>query len=203
VKLTTNSRRVKHKIPFCPIIFFLSVLFLVTCSSDYTPKPSGYLYINPGNHTYESLSLFPEFEFNVSSRAKITEINDTTQGRWFNLVYPSFNAQIYCSYLRFAKNNLKQIEADQQKLVSMYVSKADSFQEQAFENQEQKVFGLVYSMKGNVSSPIQFVLTDSVTSFFRGALYFENAPNQDSIAPVLEYINEDIRVIIESFRWKK
>jgi hypothetical protein len=46
-------------------------------------------------------------------------------------------------------------------------------------------------------------LTDSVRSFVRCALYFDNIPNQDSIAPVLEYINNDIQVLMESFRWKQ
>ena len=49
---------------------------------------------------------------------------------------------------------------------------------------------------------MQFWITDSTTHYVRGALYFNVAPNPDSIAPVDEYIREDIRHLIESFRWK-
>jgi gliding motility-associated lipoprotein GldD len=88
-------------------------------------------------------------------------------------------------------------------LVYLHTIKADAIREQRFENPEQRVYGLLYAISGNVASPTQFVLTDSVRSFFRGALYFDNIPNQDSITPVLEYINNDILILMESFRWKQ
>jgi hypothetical protein len=37
----------------------------------------------------------------------------------------------------------------------------------------------------------------------RGALYFDNIPNRDSIAPVLDYIHTDIQHFIENFQWKR
>jgi gliding motility-associated lipoprotein GldD len=57
-------------------------------------------------------------------------------------------------------------------------------------------------MKGNTASPIQFYLTDSTKDFFRAALYFNNIPNQDSLAPVIDYLREDIMMMMETFRWK-
>jgi len=50
---------------------------------------------------------------------------------------------------------------------------------------------------------VQFVLTDSVDYFFRGALYFDTRPNKDSIAPVLDFIYQDIVTLMESFEYKK
>jgi len=47
------------------------------------------------------------------------------------------------------------------------------------------------------------VLTDSTRNFFRGALYFNNVPNKDSIAPMENYIREDVIRIMESFEWKR
>jgi hypothetical protein len=49
---------------------------------------------------------------------------------------------------------------------------------------------------------VQFVLTDSVNHFFRGALYFNTVPNQDSLAPVVEYVKEDIIHLVETMRFK-
>ena len=63
--------------------------------------------------------------------------------------------------------------------------------------------GILYDLKGNTASNVQFVLTDSTKHFFRGALYFNNVPNKDSIAPMSDYIREDIIHIMESFEWKK
>ena len=187
--------------------FFLllfSPLFLISCSSpDYSPKPSGYFHIELTKHNYEPLIDYPDFEFDIPSQIKVIQNPDADQGTWFNLVYPQLNAQIYCSYFPITETTLEKISEESRKFVSRHTLKAEAIQKQVFENPEQKVYGLVYELQGGVVSPIQFILTDSVSSFFRGALYFDNIPNQDSIAPVLEYINEDIQVIIESFRWKK
>jgi gliding motility-associated lipoprotein GldD len=195
----------------------LLLLFLLgACSSNYSPKPAGYFYIDIEDHNYRPFSEHNSFEFDISTQAEITEIpasvikesqdklgTKKTKEEWFNLTYPSLNARIYCSYLPLTSHNFAEITEESRKFAYLHVIKADAIHERLFENPEQKVYGLIYEIKGNVASPVQFVLTDSVSSFFRGALYFDNIPNQDSIAPVLEYINEDIRVLIDSFRWKK
>ena len=46
------------------------------------------------------------------------------------------------------------------------------------------------------------VLTDSTKHFLRGALYFNETPNADSIAPISKYVEEDVQRLIESLRWK-
>jgi hypothetical protein len=184
------------------VSLFIS-LFLISCSSDYSPKPSGYFHIEFAEHNYRSLTDYQEFEFNIPIQVEVIEIPDTDKGKWFNLVYPQLNAQIYCSYFPITKATLEQVSEESRKFVNRHTLKAEAIQEHIFEDSELKVYGLVYRLKGGLVSPVQFILTDSVNSFFRGALYFNDVPNQDSIAPVLKYINEDIQVIIESFRWKK
>jgi len=54
-----------------------------------------------------------------------------------------------------------------------------------------------------VATPYQFFLTDSTHHFFRGALYYDATPNQDSLAPVNAFLLEDIQHILNTFRWKK
>jgi gliding motility-associated lipoprotein GldD len=58
-------------------------------------------------------------------------------------------------------------------------------------------------LKGNTASNLQFTLTDSTRHFLRGALYFDNVPNKDSIAPIANYIRADMVRLMESFEWKK
>jgi len=180
------------------ILFFL----LLNACSDYSPKPSGHFRIDIPEPSYQFKQL-KNFEFELSNQAQIVNMPQNRTGEIFNIIYPQLNAQIYCSYIPIQKNNLLQLSEESRDFVYIHATKADAIQEQVFENQEQKVYGIVYDIKGNVASPTQFVLTDSIGSFFRGALYFDNTPNQDSIAPVLEYINNDIQVLIESFQWKK
>ncbi|MCC8172861.1 MAG: hypothetical protein LIO65_00175 [Odoribacter sp.] len=53
-------------------------------------------------------------------------------------------------------------------------------------------------MEGNTASPAQFFVTDSVKHFLRGALYFNERPHNDSLAPVIDYLRKDIEVLMES-----
>jgi gliding motility-associated lipoprotein GldD len=183
-----------------PVICSLFMLF-VACSEP-SPKPSGYFRIDIPRADYRMEDGFKNFTFALSDQATIVEMPQNEIGNFFNIVYNRFQAEIYCSYIPIKKEKLAQHSEESRKFVYLHAIKAEAIQEQFFENPLQKVYGTVYHLKGNVASPTQFVITDSVSAFFRGALYFDNRPNYDSIAPVLEYFNNDIQTIIESFRWK-
>ncbi|MDR3062008.1 MAG: gliding motility protein GldD [Dysgonamonadaceae bacterium] len=185
-----------------PAFFFLFIV-ICSCSGDYSPKPSGYFRIEPEQPVYrqfrDSLALF---SFNVQQQASVSAVADTVDGDWYNIDYPSFDARIYCTLLpiRSGKDLIAASE-DSRKFVYKHVPKADGISEKSYSDPENGVYALIYDVNGNVASPVQFVITDSVHYFFRGALYFNLVPNQDSIAPVKDYIRNDIQEIITSFRW--
>ena len=56
--------------------------------------------------------------------------------------------------------------------------------------------------EGDAASNVQFFLTDSSQHFLRGALYFFNPPNPDSIAPVLQFVRGDIDHIAQTLVWR-
>ena len=66
--------------------------------------------------------------------------------------------------------------------------KADAINEKIYINPSQKVYGTIYYIQGNAASSIQFFLTDSTKHFLRGALYFNETPNIDSLQPVIDFI---------------
>ena len=67
----------------------------------------------------------------------------------------------------------------------------------------EKVYGLVFDIAGNTASSVQFYLTDSTKHFMRGALYFNERTNVDSVSPVLTYLKKDILHMIETLKWEK
>jgi gliding motility-associated lipoprotein GldD len=190
----------KNKVLFIPPVFIF--IFLISCSSDYSPKPRAYFYIDLPEPVYHSARFFP-FDFSISNQAEIENRRDSTSVIGFNLNYPRLGARIYCSYFPVNKQNFGEVAGECRKLAYIHEMKTGGIREYAFDNPPQNVYGIVYEIEGNAASPLQFVLTDSVRSFFRGALYFSSEPNRDSIAPVLAYIDNDIQILIESFRWKR
>jgi len=191
------------------LFFFLTASLSVSCSSDYSPKPKGYFYINLPEPAYHDLTGFPDFKCSISNLVRIDTLKDDITAEKkkneieFNLNYLRYHAQIYCTYFRITPSEFPGIAEENRRMAYFQAHNAKGITETAYSCPEQKVYGLVYEIQGNTASPVQFVISDSTSSFFRGALYFDTACNRDSIAPVLACINQDIHVMIESFQWKR
>ena len=180
------------------------VAFLSACQ-NYTPKPIGYFRIEIPENEYVTFdSVAYPYVFEMSKYAKIIPQKDNLTGDkyWINIFYPQFGGTIYCSYKK-VQRNLQELSEDSREFVYKHTIKADEITEQPFVNSEARIYGMLYRIVGNTASPMQFVLTDSVDYFFRGALYFNSVPNKDSIAPVLDFVSEDILVLMETFKHKK
>ena len=55
--------------------------------------------------------------------------------------------------------------------------------------------------KGRWPPPCNSFVTDSVDHFMRGSLYFSHKPNSDSVAPVLQRLEADVRIMMETMQW--
>src|SRR6202012_4652832 len=64
------------------------------------------------------------------------------------------------------------------------------------------VSGVFFNVGGNAATATQFYVTDSTRHFLRGALYFDTAPNEDSLKPVNVFLQEDVTHLINLFKWK-
>ena len=69
-------------------------------------------------------------------------------------------------------------------------------------NSKEKVYGILYDLRGNTATAGQFYVTDSTRHYLRGSLYFESEPNADSLAPVIDFFREDVVHLIETLKWK-
>ncbi len=184
------------------IYFLLLSISLFSCQK-YTPKPMGYYRIEIPENSYKPFdSIDYPYMFEMSKYANIIpQPEEKGEKFWINIFYPAFNGTIHCSYKQ-VNNDLQQISEDTREFVYKHTIKADEITEQPFVNEETNTYGILYKLEGNTASPAQFVLTDSVHYFFRGALYFNAQPNKDSIAPVADFIYKDIVELMETFAYK-
>ena len=177
---------------------FLFLLVLIySCDSDTLPKPNGYLNLSYPQKTYQNFKLEKPYQFEISSQS--IEI-DQPNG-WLKITYPKLKATLDITY-RPVKNNLPEILIEAEKLVFKHTIKADEILTKDYKNEDQKVFGSLYSINGNAASNLQFHVTDSVNHFLKGSLYFYAKPNYDSILPAVAYIREDVLHIMETLAWK-
>lgn len=54
--------------------------------------------------------------------------------------------------------------------------------------------------RGQAATPLRLVVTDSTAYLFRGALYFDTPVRRDSVAPVVDYITDDVVRLIETLQ---
>jgi gliding motility-associated lipoprotein GldD len=84
-----------------------------------------------------------------------------------------------------------------------HISKANDIKQTLILEPEHHVYGLAYYIKGNdVASPLNFYVTDSVEHFLRASLYFNMAPRNDSLEPVIEGIEKDLQHLVKTLQWK-
>lgn len=176
---------------------------LPACRKTYTPRPYGYYRVELPEHGYRPLpdAKLP-YRFDLSTQAEAVPRRAEGERYWIDIAYPALNAKIHCSY-KPIRDNLFELSEDARRFVYAHSDRADGIAEHFFEHPDRRVYGLLYDLRGNVASPVQFVATDSVRHFFRGALYFNNVPNKDSIAPMLDYVREDIVHLMETFEWRE
>ncbi len=186
------------------IYLVLALLILSACSSDPVPKPRGYFRIDLPEKEYVRFdSTFP-YSFEYPAYGKIVpHRTGAEEPYWINLAFPQFRGQVHISYKKIDGNLYKYLE-DSRTFVMKHIPKAEAINDSLVEMPERDLFGLVYSIKGTgTASPLQFILTDSSTHFVRGALYFNFVPNNDSLRPVIDFLAEDIRHLINTFEWEK
>lgn len=185
--------------------FFLTICLISwACNSPSVPKPRGYFRIDFPVKEYRLFDTTFPFIFEYPDYACIVaDSSGLAEPYWINVVYSSFHAQLHISY-KLIHNNLNTYLEDSRTLVNKHIPKANAISQREFSNPDQHVYGLVYEIRGaGAASACQFYLTDSVSNFVRGALYFNLVPNNDSLSPVIDFLKADISHMINTFRWKK
>lgn len=164
------------------------------------PKPYGYFRLAVPDTAYVNYEGPAPFRFALSRNAEVKLRPTSSEKYWMDIYYPSLNATIHGSYFS-VHHNLDILTDDAFKLVYKHAAQATAIPEQAFENPQAQVFGVLFNLQGNTASPYQFFLTDSTRHFFRASVYCDCFPNADSLAPVYNYLEHDIRRLIESWQW--
>ncbi len=180
----------------------LCIACLTACRHEQTPKPRGYYRIEFPAKTYRQLNAQLPYDFLIPVYAFVTpDLLNPDQKEWITLEIPRNHAQIHISYKR-VENNLAQLIEESRSLVYKHEQKASSIDEQLFIHSSKRMYGMLYTLKGNAASPMQFYLTDSVNHFIRAALYIKEIPNFDSLRPVIKFLSEDVIRMMESTEWK-
>ena len=176
-------------------------VLLMCIRVSYVPKPRGYFRIDFPEKSYANYEGKCPFSFELPAYTKVELIrSESYDSCWFNVSFPRHNAKVHFTYLP-VHNNLELYLEDAYVFAFKHEVKANAISRTQYHNPDSRVSGLLYDIKGNVASNLQFYATDSTNHFLRGALYFEVKPNQDSLAPVIDFIKADVVHLLETLEW--
>jgi gliding motility-associated lipoprotein GldD len=203
----------------------LLILISFSCNSPFLPKPRGYYKIELPEKAYQQFNQpgFPySFEYPVYGRI----VKDTSffeerpeNPYWINIDFPRFNGRIYISYNIIGGkatfkvknkngayvdstgvNQLEQLVKGSYELTYKHSYKASSIEDSVFRTKN-GIEGIYFKVGGNTATANQFLVTDSVKHFLRGALYFDATPNEDSLSTVNQFLQEDMKHLINTLKW--
>lgn len=182
----------------------LSIFLLSACGGKESgPRPRGYFRIDLPVNSYLPFDTAWPYAFEYAALAKLnTSITPDSEQFWLNIEYPTLGGTLHLSY-KAVNGNLSELLEDAHELANKHLAKATYLEPSPIIRDSARVYGLLYDIRGaGVASSVQFYLTDSLRHYVRGALYFSVAPNNDSLAPVIDYVRQDIDHLISSFRWR-
>ena len=186
------------------LLFGIGLILFTACHHVSTPKPYGYYRIAVPDTSYTAFeNLYPAYPytFALSGNAIVQPRKDAEEPYWINIWYPTFDATIHCSY-KPVHNNLRELTEDALEFVYRNASFANAIPEQDYTHPEANVYGVLFDLEGNTASSCQFFITDSTRHFFRASVYCNCPPNADSLAPVYNYLRNDVVKMVETFEWK-
>lgn len=187
---------------FFPLAFL--VLLCLACESNWLPKPPGYNRIELPRHEYQRLEQgYPyQLDFSTHSRVEADSFN-LGEKEWINLNYKDFGAKVHLTYKKIDQStDFKTLSNDAFNLTAKHQIKAYGIEEGILLTPNGYV-AVVAELSGEVPTQFQFFVTDSTSNFLRGAVYFNSALKNDSLAPIIEYIKLDMAHLINSVNFEK
>jgi gliding motility-associated lipoprotein GldD len=180
------------------LLISILALSLNSCEDGFSPKPKGYYRIATPPAEYQEALIPCSYSFEFNKQAKIIE----KENCWYDIKYPQLRATMQLTYKKVSETNLDTLLAEGHHLAYKHTVKADGIEEKLYLNSEQKVYGILYQLKGNAASSLQFFVTDSTDHFLRGVLYYYASPNADSLAPVNEFMFGEMQHLMETLKWQ-
>lgn len=181
---------------------FIVVMASSSCQQNHDPfpRPKGWPRIELPEHSYQKFEngICP-FSFEYPQYGEIEK--QKSDSCWMDLYFPRFECRWHVTY-RYVPGSGKTISdhnEEYRKLVFKHIQKVSQIQEQKLEGPHGS--GIMYELFGTVGVPAQVLYSDS-THLVMASFYFDTAVRNDSLAPVIDFMKEDLRHMAESITWK-
>ncbi len=184
------------------LISLVTVLIFTACGPPSVPKPAGYFRIDLPEKQYVHYDAPCSYSLEYPEYGKINlHPAVATDTCWMDIEFSSFRAKIHLTYFTL-HGDLATLTESSRELAYKHTIRADAIEEKLWSDDSSRVYGILYDLKGNTASAVQFYATDSTKHYLRGSLYFMAQPNEDSLLPVITFLRDDIIHLMETLTWR-
>jgi len=183
---------------------FAGTFGLFSCQETYQPKERGYPRFDLPKPHYVAYDQNHPYSFEVSDQAVVyKDSNRLAEEHWVNIKYPALAAEVQLTYKDIGGDMkmLNEYIEDSRTLINKHNIKAYGIEESRMRTAAGQT-AYVFALTGQVPTQFQFYTTDSSRNFLRGALYFRTATANDSLAPAIRYISNDMVHLLNTLKWK-
>ncbi len=183
-------------------IFLLVGATLVSCSDQGTPKPWGFHRIILPEHKYvryDNPNCPYTFEIPVYGQV----LNAKNDSCYLDIDFPQFGARWHITTRDYYKENTDIFKAyeDYRELVYKHSKKATEINETIIEKDNGA--GVFFELYGEVPTSAQFFFGDTTRYAMITTFYFKTAMKNDSLKPIIDFMKQDLKHLIETIQWKK
>lgn len=185
------------------------LLFNTQCGSNesYIPKPKSFpRIVFPAKEYYLYQNNQLPYSFEIPKYAQMQKDSTgiyTKEKTWYNLNFMPFGATLHITHHSIVQpKDLDSMLRDTRKFVNKHVQRAENILEKDISKINSAINGIWYEIQGQTASNCNFYITDNKKNFFRGALYFNQKAEADSLQPYYAFMQQDIEHLIKTFYWK-
>ena len=201
--MNKEIKLISSKIFWLPLIILITLIVSTSgCSTphDPFPRPKGWPRINLPAHSYQKFENETcPFTFEYPQIGQVEK--QMADSCWMDLFFPEFNCRWHVTY-RYVPGSGKSLSdhhEEYRKLVFKHIQKVSQIKENPIKGPSGD--GIFYELFGTVGVPAQIVFSDS-THLVMASFYFDTAVRNDSLAPVIDFMKEDLQHMAQTIQWK-
>ena len=179
--------------------FLILSMFIFSCGEIAFPRPRGFPRVElPASHEYKTYSRDAcpfSFEYPANGLPE-RELADSCV---LDIRFPGHNYKWHITYRRIGDGKPRRVhEEEYRELVMKHISHLDKLVEEPL--QTPQGWGILFEMIGTLGAPAQVIFGDS-SHLLMASFYFDRAVSQDSLKPLVDWVKEDLRHMVQTVKF--
>ncbi|MDP4277617.1 MAG: hypothetical protein Q8914_08285 [Bacteroidota bacterium] len=170
------------------------------------PKPYAYprlTYPSKGFQTFHAPDKTYQFEYPATFVPTLDK-SSLPKGRWVDFRFERYGITLFTSYLQTAnKTSLNEQIDRHEALLQKKIPPYSTIQKIGINQPDKSLSVYLYEISGNSATPFEFLITDNHNRLFSGNVLFDEVPDRDSLADVLNGLSKDMLHLMKTFRFRK